>query len=95
MHQPDENQITGYKQATAFAAEHVATRPDLQTSHDFPHDIWQKMGEAGLFKIGIAQKYGGSGGGYLDLLKAGEAFVRSGYNLGLGMSWLFQQIIAH
>jgi acyl-CoA dehydrogenase len=66
----------------------------LQTGHEFPHDIWQKVGEAGLFKIGIAKKYGGTGGGYLDLLKAGEAFVQSGYNLGLGLSWLFQQIIA-
>lgn len=95
MHQPNEKQIITYKQAAAFAASHIATRPDLQTGTEFPHDIWQKMGEAGLFKIGIAKKYGGSGGGYLDLLKAGEAFVQSGYNLGLGVSWLFQQIIAH
>ncbi len=58
-------------------------------------DIWWKMGEVGLFQIGIAEIYGGTGGGYLDLLKGGEAFVKSGYNLGLGVSWLFQQIIAH
>jgi acyl-CoA dehydrogenase len=58
-------------------------------------DIWQKMGKAGLFKIGIAQMYGGNGGGYIDLLKAGESFVRNGYNLGLALSWLYQQIIAH
>lgn len=95
MHQPDENQIITYKQAAAFAAAYVDTRPDLQTGTEFPHDIWQEMGKAGLFKIGIAKKYGGTGGGYLDLLKAGEAFVKSGYNLGLGVSWLFQQIIAH
>ncbi|PKN19068.1 MAG: hypothetical protein CVU71_09825 [Deltaproteobacteria bacterium HGW-Deltaproteobacteria-6] len=95
MHQPDEYQIITYQQAAAFAASHIATRPDLQAGTEFPRDIWQKMGEAGLFKIGIAKKYGGTGGGYLDLLKAGEAFVRSGCNLGLGLSWLFQQIIAH
>jgi acyl-CoA dehydrogenase len=95
MHQPNENQIITCNQATAFAAEHIAGRADLQTGHEFPRDIWQKMGKAGLFKIGIAKKYGGAGGGYLDLLKAGEAFVRSGCNLGLGLSWLFQQIIAH
>jgi alkylation response protein AidB-like acyl-CoA dehydrogenase len=78
MHQPDEYQIITYQQAAAFAASHIATRPDLQAGTEFPRDIWQKMGEAGLFKIGIAKKYGGTGGGYLDLLKAGEAFVRSG-----------------
>ena len=95
MHQPDENQIKIHKQAAAFAAEYVACRPDLQTGQEFPIDIWQKMGEAGLFQIGIAEIYGGTGGGYLDLLKGGEAFVKSGYNLGLALSWLYQQIIAH
>jgi acyl-CoA dehydrogenase len=81
--------------AGAFAAQYVASRLDLQTGQEFPMDIWQKMGKAGLFKIGIAQMYGGNGGGYIDLLKAGESFVRNGYNLGLALSWLYQQIIAH
>jgi len=94
MHQPDENQIKIYKQAGDFAAEYIACRPDLQTEQEFPADLWRKMGEGGLFKIGITENYGGSGGGFLDLLKAGEAFVESGYNLGLAVSWLFQQIIA-
>ena len=95
MHQPDENQIKIYKQAAAFAAEYIACRPDLQTGQEFPMDLWRKMGEGYLFKIGITENYGGIGGGYLDLLKAGEAFVKSGYNLGLTVSWLFQQIMAH
>ncbi len=95
MQQPDKNKIITYKQAAAFAAEHIATRLDLQTGHEFPLDIWQKMGKAGLFKIGIAEIYGGAGGGYLALLKAGEAFVQSGSNLGLAFSWLYQQILAH
>jgi len=81
--------------AASFAAEYVSSRVDLQTGHEFPMDIWRKMGGAGLFKIGIAEIYGGDGGGYLDLLKAGEAFVKSGYNMGLALSWLYQQIIAH
>ncbi|MDD5414809.1 MAG: acyl-CoA dehydrogenase family protein [Smithellaceae bacterium] len=93
MHQPDEPNKK-YKQAADFAARHVANRPDLQTGQEFPMDLWRKMGEAGLFKIGIPKIHGGTGGKYLDLLKAGEAFVRSGSNLGLGLSWLFQQIIA-
>lgn len=81
--------------AAAFAALHVSSRADLQTRQEFPADIWRKMGEAGLFKIGIAPVYGGTGGGYPELLKAGEAFVKSGRNLGLALSWLYQQIIAH
>ena len=80
--------------AADFAARHVACRADLQTEQEFPSDLWRKMGKAGLFRAGLPEEYGGDGGGYLDLLRSGEAFVRSGLNLGLGMSWIFQQIIA-
>ena len=83
-----------YSWISRFAIEHVASRTDLQSEQDFPLDIWQKMGEAGFFKIGIAPEYGGSGGGFKQLTEAGEVFVRSGYNMGLALSWLYQQIIA-
>ena len=83
-----------YSWISRFAIEHVASRTDLQTARDFPHDIWQKMGEAGFFQIGIAKDFGGSGGGFRQLVEAGEVFVRSGYNMGLALSWLYQQIIA-
>ncbi|MGP8154049.1 MAG: acyl-CoA dehydrogenase family protein [Smithella sp.] len=83
-----------YSWISRFAIEQVASRADLQTAPDFPHDIWQKMGDAGFFKIGIAPEYGGSGGGLTQLTKAGEVFVRSGYNMGLALSWLYQQMIA-
>jgi acyl-CoA dehydrogenase len=83
-----------YSWISRFAIEHVASRADLQTIQDFPQDIWQKMGEAGFFKIGIAPQHGGSGGGLKQLAEAGEVFVRSGCNMGLALSWLYQQIIA-
>jgi len=83
-----------YTWISRFAIEHVASRADLQTVQDFPLDIWQKMGEAGFFQIGIAPEYGGSGGGFRQLTEAGEVFVRSGYNMGLALSWLYQQSIA-
>jgi alkylation response protein AidB-like acyl-CoA dehydrogenase len=83
-----------YSWISRFAIEHVTSRTDLQTMPDFPHDIWQKMGEAGFFQIGIEPQYGGSGGGLTQLAKAGEVFVRSSYNLGLALSWLYQQMIA-
>jgi acyl-CoA dehydrogenase len=83
-----------YSWISRFAIEHVASRADLQTAQDFPRDIWQKMGEAGFFQIGIAKDFGGSGGGFKQLTEAGEVFVRSGYNMGLALSWLYQQSIA-
>ncbi|HNZ64718.1 MAG TPA: acyl-CoA dehydrogenase family protein, partial [Smithella sp.] len=83
-----------YSWISRFAIEFIASRNDLQTLQDFPHDIWQKMGEAGFFKLGISPQYGGSGGGLTQLAGAGEVFVRSGFNMGLALSWLYQQIIA-
>jgi alkylation response protein AidB-like acyl-CoA dehydrogenase len=83
-----------YSWISRFAIEHVASRADLQKAQEFPEDIWQKMGEAGFFQIGIAKDFGGSGGGFKELAAAGEVFVRSGYNMGLALSWLYQQIIA-
>lgn len=93
MKQETKNHIQ--ELAAAFAKKHVSARLDLQTGKEFPVDIWRKMGGAGLFKIGIAEIYGGIGGRYIDLLQAGETFVKNGYNLGLALSWLYQQIIAH
>ena len=83
-----------YSWVSRFAIEHIAMRADLEKAPDFPHDLWQKMGEAGFFQIGIAPEYGGSGGGFRQLTEAGEVFVRSGYNMGLALSWLYQQVIA-
>jgi len=86
--------VQSYSWISRFAIEYITSRADLQTAQDFPHDIWQKMGEAGFFQIGIAKDFGGSGGGFKQLTEAGEVFVRSGYNMGLALSWLYQQIIA-
>lgn len=77
-----------------FAETQAARRPDGSMSDEFPMDLWRVMGEAGLFKIGIEASYGGLGGGFLDLLQAGETFVQSGFPPGLAVSWLYQQILA-
>jgi alkylation response protein AidB-like acyl-CoA dehydrogenase len=82
------------EQISRFAAEHIASRHDLSSSGDFPHDLWGKMAQGGLFKIGIDELYGGSGGGYLNLTEASEALVKNGYNMGISTSWLYQQIVA-
>src|SRR5664280_543101 len=82
------------EQISRFAAEHIAPRYDLSNRGDFPHDLWEKMAQDGLFKIGIDEFYGGSGGGYLNLTEAAEALVKNGYNMGIATSWLYQQIVA-
>ena len=82
------------EQIPRFAAEYIAPRSDLSNREDFPHDLWGKMAQSGLFKPGIEEFYGGSGGGYRDLSSSAEAFVQFGFNMGLGISWLYQQLVA-
>ncbi len=77
-----------------FAAEYIVPRHDLSERDDFPHNLWEEMAKVGLFKIGIDEFYGGSGGGYLNLTEAAEALVKNGYNMGIATSWLYQQIVA-
>lgn len=76
----------------AFAADNVAGRSDLAESAEFPWDVWQAMGRAGLFGIGLPEAYGGRGGGYRELAAAGEALVRGGGCLGLALSWVLEVI---
>lgn len=77
-----------------FAAAHDAGRGEFDGGEAFPRDLWRRMGEAGLFRLGIPRRYGGSGGGWPALVAAGEALVASGGSLGLALSWLVQQAVA-
>lgn len=75
-----------------FARRHVAGR-DLQ-SDSFPHDLWRAMGEAGLFRIGLREEFGGSGGGYRAIAEAEQVLVAEGGSLGFGLSWTGHQLTA-
>jgi alkylation response protein AidB-like acyl-CoA dehydrogenase len=75
-----------------FARAHVAGR-DLH-SDAFPHDLWRTMGAAGLFRIGLREEFGGSGGGYRAIAEAERALVEEGGSLGFGLSWTGHQLTA-
>ena len=77
-----------------FAGENIARRDDLGCTESFPLDLWRRMGDRGLFQVGIPETYGGCGGNWRDLIVAGEALVAEGHNLGLALSWLVQQVEA-
>jgi len=71
-----------------FALENIASRPGLSLSADFPTDLWDQMTSAGLLGVGIDPKYGGMGGGAVQIQDAGRALVFKGHCLGLALSWL-------
>ena len=72
-----------------FALRHVAPRrAALARPGPFPGDLWAALGAAGLFGIAAPERFGGRGGSYLDLARAGAALVRGGGNLGLASAWL-------
>ena len=75
-----------------FARRHVAGR-DLQTDA-FPLDLWREMGAAGLFRIGLREEFGGSGGGYRAIAEAERVLVEEGGSLGFGLSWTGHQMVA-
>jgi alkylation response protein AidB-like acyl-CoA dehydrogenase len=75
-----------------FAEAEVLSR--LSADDAFPMDLWQKMGEAELLGLGLPTGYGGSGGSWLTIQAAGEAFVRGSHNVGMALSWLIHLIVA-
>ncbi|MCX7635508.1 MAG: acyl-CoA dehydrogenase family protein, partial [Syntrophales bacterium] len=74
-------------EATEFAAREIQPL-HLGEDHTFPHDLWQRMGEAGLLGLTLPETWGGAGQGYLTLSACGEALVRHGGNMGIVVSWL-------
>lgn len=76
-----------------FAARQVAPR-GLYAAQAFPHDLWRVMGEAGLFRIGLGERFGGLGGGYAEIAAAETALVAQGGSLGFGLSWTGHQLVA-
>lgn len=89
-----EKAISFREKAFDFAQRYIAPRPELNSQRQFPSDLWEKMGRENLLGIGIPEKFGGLDGDYLSIAASGGALVEGGNNLGCGLSWIIQQIIA-
>lgn len=77
-----------------FAQRHIGCRHDLLSMDGFPYDIWTKLGDEKLLGLGISKEYGGLGGNYLSIAVAGEALIRNGRNMGIGLSWLTHHAVS-
>lgn len=88
-------QIKAPKEIYLFAAANIRSQDALYDEKaQFPHALWQAMGDAGILGLGIPREFGGGGADYRTLLEAGEALVQGGRNLGLALAWLSHTLIS-
>jgi len=68
----------------SFAADQVAPRAaEIDSSDEFPRDLWPKMGALGLHGLTVEEEYGGSGMGYTEHVVAVEEISRASGSVGL------------
>ena len=60
----------------------------------FDHEIWRRMGEAGILGLPIAEEHGGQGAGCVTTAVALEALAYGGVDAGLGLSLGAHYVIA-
>jgi len=68
----------------SFASDKIAPRAEeIDSSNEFPIDLWPQMGELGLHGITVDEDYGGSNLGYLEHCVAMEEVSRASASVGL------------
>lgn len=68
-------------------------RDELSRAVLFPEDLWERMGREGLYRVGIPEEAGGTGGGAPAIQAVGEALALHGGCLGVVLSWLIQVLV--
>ena len=67
-----------------FAAKEIAPRAaEIDSSDQFPMDLWEKMGELGLHGITVPEAYGGVDMGYVAHMVAMEELSRASASVAL------------
>ncbi|KJG03103.1 isovaleryl-CoA dehydrogenase [Photobacterium angustum] len=72
------------EQVNLYAAEHIAPiANEIDHDNQFPHYLWQSLGEMGLLGVTIGEQYGGAAMGYLEHVIVMEEISRASASIGL------------
>ncbi|UVE19625.1 isovaleryl-CoA dehydrogenase [Pseudomonas sp. LS44] len=72
------------EQVQGFVAAELAPRAaEIDSSNQFPMDMWKKFGDMGLLGITVEEEYGGSGLGYVAHVVAMEEISRASASVAL------------
>ena len=72
------------EQVNLYAAEHIAPiANEIDQDNQFPHHLWQSLGEMGLLGVTIGEQYGGAAMGYLEHVIVMEEISRASASIGL------------
>jgi len=67
-----------------FATDRILPRAaQIDSSNEFPADLWPELGQLGLLGITVEERYGGAGLGYLAHVIAMEEISRASASVGL------------